>query len=322
MDIYNNFPLKDIIYYKIGGSAKFVLKILKREDLLEALEFVKKNKIRKVLPVGLGSNLLVSDNFFDGAVLWFAKSPKNEIILDSDGLVKTFASTLLDELIQFSFDNNLIGLEWAGGLPSTVGGALRGNAGAFGGEIKDNLYKAEIFELLDNGEFVQKEMMMSDLQFSYRNSIVKKNKNLIIGNCFFKLEKTDKKALENAKNIYFSYIEYRNQNHPVDFPSCGSVFKNITKKEEVSKILSIWVDVKDLVENNWHRKVSMGYVIKRLGFSNFTIGGAKVSERHANYIVNFNNAKFDDVFSIIEKIKDKFDDVFGFLPEVEVEIVK
>jgi len=322
MDIYNNFPLKDIIYYKIGGSAKFVLKILKREDLLEALEFVKKNKIRKVLPVGLGSNLLVSDNFFDGAVLWFAKSPKNEIILDSDGLVKTFASTLLDELIQFSFDNNLIGLEWAGGLPSTVGGALRGNAGAFGGEIKDNLYKAEIFELLDNGEFVRKEMMMFDLEFSYRNSIVKKNKNLIIGNCFFKLEKTDKKALENAKNIYFSYIEYRNQNHPVDFPSCGSVFKNITKKEEVNKILSIWVDVKDLVENNWHGKVSMGYVIKKFGFSGFTIGGAKVSERHANYIVNFNNAKFDDVFSIIEKIRDKFNDVFGFLPEVEVEIVK
>ena len=320
MRIYRNFPLSKILYYRIGGRAQLVIRIENKTDLLEALDFVKNNKIKRILPVGLGSNLLVSDKDFDGAVLWFSKGESSAIQLIGDNLIEAFSSVLLDDLIQFAFNKNLIGLEWAGGLPSTVGGAVRGNAGAFGGEIKDAIYKIETFELQENGEILEKEFRNSDLEFSYRDSFIKKKKNLIVATCFFELRPVDRQGLERAKQVYFSHIEYRNTHHPAQ-PSCGSVFKNIREKKEVEKIVNTWPDIKELVVNKWYNKVSTGFVINRLGFSGLRVGGAEVSKKHANYIVNIGGAKFDDVISIIERIRDKFSATFGFYPELEVEVV-
>ncbi|MEK7534140.1 MAG: UDP-N-acetylmuramate dehydrogenase [Patescibacteria group bacterium] len=322
MKLYKNFSLSKILYYRIGGNAQYLLKIENKTDLLEALDFVKKNQIKKVLPVGLGSNLLMSDNFFDGAVLWFSTSSKNEITQKDSGLIEAFSSVLLDDLIQFCFSKNLIGLEWAGGLPSTIGGAVRGNVGAFGGEIGKSVDKIEVFEIGANGEFVQKALKGSQLQFDYRDSLIKEHKNWIIGNSSFKLNNANKRTLGQAKETYLSYIEYRNKNHPMDSPSCGSVFKNITKKEEVEKIIDKWPDIKDLVVNKWYNKTSTGYVINRLGFSGYRIRGAEVSKKHANYIVNVGDAKFNDVYSIIQKVKEKFYKTFGFNPELEMEVVE
>lgn len=322
MHIYRNFSLSKILYYKIGGKAKFVLKIENKKDLLQALEFVRENNIEKILPLGLGSNILVNDKSFDGAVLWLSTSSKNRIKVKDSGLIEAFSSVILDDLIQFCFSKKLVGLEWAGGLPSTVGGAVRGNVGAFGGEISRSVDSIEVYDVRLDGEFVLKKLKSSDLEFDYRESLVKKHKNWIIGDSCFKLSNADDNSLSRAKEIYFSHIEYRNKNHPMDYPSCGSVFKNITKKEMVEKIIDRWPDIKELVDNKWYHKVSMGYVINRLGFSGFRIGGAKVSEKHANYIVNISNARFNDVVSIIEKIKDKFSQTFGFSPELEVEVVE
>jgi len=328
MKVYTNFPLKEILYYRIGGKAEFLLKIENKDDLLEALDFVGRNKIKRLLPIGFGSNLLVNDKPFDGAVLWFCKAEsfsKGEssgIKLIDDNLISAFASESLDNLIKFSFDNNLIGLEWAGGLPSTIGGAVRGNVGAFGGEISRSVDRIEVYDVTSDGEFVLKKLKSSGLEFGYRESLVKKNKNWIIGNCFFRLNIANDKSLAIAKEEYSSHIDYRNRNHPMEYPSCGSVFKNITKKGQVQKIIDKWSDIKDLVDNKWYHKASMGYVISRLGFSGFKIGGAKVSEKHANYIVNVSNAKFDDVYGIIDKIKEKFSKTFGFFPELEVEVVQ
>lgn len=321
MVIYQDFPLSEILYYKIGGKAKFVLKIENKKDLLQALEFVRENNIEKILPLGLGSNILVNDKFYDGVVLWFSKGGPPSMKLNGDNLISAFASESLDDLIKFSFDNNLIGLEWAGGLPSTIGGAVRGNVGAFGGEIKDIVNIVEIVRLLDKGYIIEK-LTKDQLEFGYRDSIIKCNKNLLVVSAEFRLQKASKEEVEKARGVYKSHIEYRNKNHPMEYPSCGSVFKNITKKEEVAKIISIWGDIKDLVSKKWYHKVSTGYVINRIGFSGFRIGGAKVSKKHANYIVNVQNAKFDDVYSIIEKIKDKFSQTFGFSPELEVEVVQ
>lgn len=320
MQIFRDFFLSEILYYKIGGSAKFVLKIENKEDLLEALDFVKNNKIKRVMPIGLGSNLLVNDDFFDGAVLWFSSTSKNSIVQKDGSIIEVFASSILDDLIQFAFNKNLIGLEWAGGLPSTVGGAVRGNAGAFGGDIGNIVNIVEIVKLLDDGYRIEK-LTRDQLEFGYRDSLIKRDKNLLVVNAEFRLQKASNDELEKAKKVYRDHIEYRNKNHPLEFPSCGSVFKNIRDEKEVEKIVNTWPDVKDLVINRWYNKVSTGYLINRLGFSGYKIGGAKVSEKHANYIVNLDNAKFNDVISIIEKIKEKFYKTFGFYPELEVEVV-
>lgn len=326
MFVYKDFPLAEILYYKIGGRAKFVLKIQDREDLLKALDFIRKEKIEKVLPVGFGSNLLVSDDFFDGAVLWFCRGESKGEINDqierkSDNLIEAFSSVLLDDLIQFSFKNKLVGLEWAGGLPSTVGGAIRGNAGAFGSEIKDSVSKVQVVDLFD-GKFHIEEFTNTDLQFSYRNSFIKQNRNLIVVSGVFQLTQATDSQIEEAKKVYHLHIEHRQKNNPLDYPSCGSVFQNITEKDKVEVVLIKWPDIEGLVREKWHGKVAMGYVIKRLGFSGFRIGGAEVSEKHANYILNKNHAKFTDVIGIIEKIKEKFYQDFNFYPELEVEVVK
>lgn len=322
MQVFKNFPLSKILYYKIGGKADFILKIQNKKDLLDAFEFIKKNKIKKVLSVGLGSNLLVSDKGFNGAILWFCKRELSIIKLKDDNTIEAFASEDLDEVIKFAFDNNLIGLEWAGGLPSTVGGAVRGNAGAFGGEIGGNVDEVEIFEVRSDGEYVQKTLKAQELKFGYRDSLIKQEKNLIIASCLFKLTKASEDELRIAKAEYLSHIDYRNKNHPMEYPSCGSVFKNIIKKDLIEKVIKVWSDIKKISDEKWHGKIAVAHIIQRLGFSGFTIGGAKVSEKHANYIVNFNNAKFDDVVEIIEKIKEKFSKTFGFYPDLEVEIVE
>lgn len=326
MNIYKDFPLAQILYYKIGGKAKFVLSIENKEDLIESIDFIEKNNIKKILTIGLGSNLLISDKPFDGAVLWFCKAESSSILASSivvrkDNLIEAFSSVILDDLIQFSFKNNLVGLEWAGGLPSSIGGAIRGNVGAFGGEIKDSVQKIEIIDLASSDLSI-KELDAADLQFSYRDSLIKKNKNLIVVKGFFQLTVADEQKVEEAKRIYHVRIEYRQKNHPLEYPSCGSVFKNITGSSEINKITEKWPDVYSLSQAKWHNKIAMGYVINRLGFSGLQIGGAQVSEKHANYIVNVNKAKFTDIISIIDKIKEKFSNTFGFLPELELEIVE
>ena len=318
MHIYKDFPLSDILYYKIGGRAKFVLKIENREDLKKALDFVQKNKIQKILPIGLGSNVLVNDKPFEGLVLWFSNG--KDSITGKDNKIEAFASAILDDVIQFSFANNLIGLEWAGGLPSTVGGAVRGNVGAFGGEIKNQIESIGVIDLNDSNHFIS-VLPNNKFQFSYRDSLIKRNKNLLVVSAIFKLKNASDEEVESAKKVYKEHIEYRKINHPMEYPSCGSVFKNIVEKEEVEKILSVWADARALSEQKWHNKVSMGYVINRLGFAGLQIGGAQVSTKHANYIVNRNNARFNDVLSIIGKIKEKFSSSFGFSPELELEIV-
>lgn len=322
MQIFNDFPLSEILYYKIGGVARCVLKIQTLTDVSEALHYVKSNNIKRVLPIGIGSNLLLNDEPFEGAILWFSKSESvTPQLISSVGDIEVFAANLLDDLIQFSFENNFIGLEWAGGLPSTIGGAIRGNVGAFGGEIKKSLISAQVLDIGSDSLEI-KTLMNEELQFSYRNSLLKQNKNLIVVSGLFQLQPAFQEELEKAKQEYFSHIQYRKDHHDMSYPSCGSVFKNIVEKEKVAKILEKWPDINDKVTNNWHGKVAMGYVIKRLGLSGFAVGGAQVSEKHANYVINKNNAKFTDVITIIKEVQKRVEAEFGFTPEPEVEIVE
>lgn len=237
MKIRRDVSLKDIVFYKIGGKARWLLDCASTEDILEAVEFVQTNKIEKFMVLGLGSNLLMSDADYNGAIIRIRKSGGSpDIRLTSDGLTVAFAGQTLDDLINFSFQHNLLGLEVLGGLPSTVGGAVRGNAGAFGTEMKDVIEKVSVLEVLD-GSFETKEFSQKECEFSYRDSIFKRSSNYIVLKGFFHLEKGTEEDIMKARKVYQEQIEYRKKNHPVEYPSCGSVFKNIREKEEVEKIL-------------------------------------------------------------------------------------
>ncbi len=322
MIIQKDFLLSQILWYKIGGKAKYLLEAQNSEDIKKALDFIEQNKIQKVFVTGLGSNLIFSDDFFPGAVIHIAglKKPIDNDFKKKDEFITVFAGITLDNLIQLSLANNLIGLEWAGGLPGTVGAGIRGNVGAFGKEIKDNLFSVDVLERKNTG-YIRKTLKRSDLHFSYRNSLVKENKNLIIVSVTFELKSANPQSLALARNIYRNNINYREKHHPLEYPSCGSVFKNISASDQVQKIISVWPDTKELVATKWHGKVSMGFIIERLSFSGYRVGNIQVSTKHTNFIVNLGAGKARDVVTIIKEIQNKVNETFGFTPEVEVEII-
>ncbi len=321
MQIYNNVPLSTILWYQIGGIAKTVLDVSSVEDLHEALSYVKENNISKVFVLGLGSNMLFPDEGFDGAIIRFLmQEDGNGVRILENNVVESFAGEFLDSVIQFGFEHRLAGLEWAGGLPGTVGAAVRGNVGAFGGEIKDIFVKAHCIKLHENGDYEEITLTRDEMEFAYRTSKVKAEKLIVLSAQFQLKEATDEELLA-AREVYYANITYRQDKHPLDYPNCGSVFKNISKKEEVEKVRSTWPDVSELIEGKWHGKVSMGYVVGRLGFKGHREGNAQVSEKHQNFIVNLGGAKAHEVKSIIAQIEEEMQEVFGFTPEVEIEIV-
>ena len=321
MQIHNDFDLSQVLWFRIGGKAKYFVQCESREDIFKALDFMEEKKPKRLFICGKGSNLIFTDEYFDGLVIQI-KTPKYPKITVEGTNVTVFAGETLDTLIQLAFNQKLIGLEWAGGLPGTVGAGVRGNVGAFGGEIKDSLVKAEVLQFDDKNIDVL-ELNNEDFHFGYRNSIVKENKNMIVTSATFHLtEAPDTPTLVKAKSVYAANIDYRKTNHPLEYPNCGSVFKNIKDPEEVKKIITIWPDIAPLVKEKWYGKVSMGYINTRLGFKGYTIGSAQVSEKHANFINNHGSATAKDVLTIIKHIQDMVKETFAIVPEVEVEIVK
>jgi UDP-N-acetylmuramate dehydrogenase len=214
----------------------------------------------------------------------------------------------------------LVGLEWAGGLPGDVGAAIRGNVGAFGGEIKDSVAEAEVFEIV-NARPRFRVLKRFELKFDYRSSIVKK-KGLGVLSAKFRLKKAEGGDMQRARQTYLNNSEYRRVRHPLEYPNCGSVFKNISDPEHIQKIIDVYPFLEDQIKRDWHGKVSMGYLMKRLDFSEFRVGDAMVSPKHCNFIVNLGHAKAKDVLDVIKSVQGKFRDTFGFIPEVEAEVVK
>lgn len=321
MQIYKSVPLSTILWYQIGGIADTVIDISSLEDLHEALKYTQENNINDIFVVGMGSNMLFPDEGFKGAIFRFLIQQDGQgIKKNSENIIEGFAGESLDSLIQFCFENGLVGLEWAGGLPGTVGAAVRGNVGAFGGEIKDSFIKAHCLKLLLKGGYEELTLTKDEMEFAYRTSKVKKEK-LIVISAQFELKIATPEELLKARETYYANILYRQDRHPLDYPNCGSVFKNVSEKENVDKTVSRWPEIKDLVNEKWHGKVSMGYLIDKLGLKGFRVGNAQVSEKHQNFIVNLGGAKAEDVKEIITTIENRVQNEFGFTPEVEIEII-
>ncbi len=321
MQIYNNVLLSTILWYQIGGIAKTVLDVASKEDVYEALNYIRDNHISKVFVIGLGSNLLFPDEGFDGVIIRFLMQEDGRgVRLLENNIIEAFAGEFLDSVIQFGFENGLSGLEWAGGLPGTVGAGVRGNVGAFGGQIEDSFIKAHCIRLSETGEYEEITLNLKEMEFAYRTCRVKTEK-LIVVSAQFQLKQSTPEELLTAREVYYENIRYRQENHPLDYPNCGSVFKNISNPKEIERILESWGDIRDLVNGKWHGKVSMAYVINRLGFRGRQIGGAQISEAHQNFIINKGGAKAHEVKNIIDEVMEEMQDNFGFTPEVEIEIV-
>jgi len=270
MKLQNNVQLKNYTTFRIGGPAKYFIEAKNKKEIIEALKWAKNNNLPFFI-LGGGSNLLVSDKGYNGVVIRVRNEKMEARNENSKCRIFVEAGSPLSKLVVFSLRKGLTGLEWAVGIPGTVGGAVTGNAGAFGGEMKDSVKTVEVF---DYAAMRVKKIKNKECGFGYRNSIFKKNTRLIILSCELLIEKGDKK---NIKEKIEKYLDYRQQKHPKE-PSAGSVFKRVGK--EPAAVL-----------------------IDRAGLTGKKFGKACVSQKHSNFIINSDGAKAEHVRRLIAFIK-------------------
>jgi UDP-N-acetylmuramate dehydrogenase len=307
-----NVSLKDLSNYKIGGEAAYFLEARKEQDLLEGIRewrAVSKDLSedeKKVFILGGGTNILFSDEGFKGLVI--------KISLDSmtaDGnRVLVGAGTLMSKLNDFCIENSLSGLEWAGGIPGTVGGAVRGNAGAFGGETKDNILSVTSLNLKDLNVIKRSNQ---ECEFSYRSSIFKtKATDEVIISASLGLKKGEREAIEKQIN---EKAEFRKAKHPLESPNAGSVFKNVPFES-----VPVWYknELQQYVKDDPIPVVPAAKIIFLAGLKGKRVGDAAVSDKHTNFIVNLGNAKARDVSDLIQIIKDKVRQKYGISLEEEI----
>lgn len=301
MKIKENISLKDYSTIRIGGTSKYFVEVNNKEDLKKLIDEI--DMPFRIL--GCGSNTLINEDF-NGLTIIF-KTTKPEILVEDkgcSGLVYTESSVLLSFLI--SKLKEFVGLEWGVGIPGTLGGAINGNAGAFNQSIGDNIVSVEVLEV---GKGI-KEFKNKDCKFGYRTSIFKNNPRLIILSAKFNLSKGSpvKKIKEN--------IEKRRNNYPYGF-SLGSVFKNYYGEVDAS-IFKKYPKIKEYYDKKGY--VSAGMLIEECGLKGFSIGDAQISTQHANFIINKQNAKAENVLKLINFIKKEVKKKFLIDLEEEIQI--
>lgn len=282
-DVLENEPLALHTTYKVGGKARYFVYPKNEIALMRLLKETKENQIKTKI-IGKGSNLLVSDDDYDGMVICLDRY-FNEVIFEKNK-VSVYAGQSIIYLAHEAMKRGLSGLEFASGIPGTVGGACFMNAGAYKSEMKDVV---EAVWVLKEGNCVW--ISVEECEFSYRNSIFKRNPDWVILAVRFHL--TPKDPLE-IKELMDSRRQRRMASQPLDKPSAGSVFKN-------PEDMPAWK------------------YIEESGLRGKCINGAKVSEKHANFIVNEREAKAQDIYDLIELIQKSVYEKFNVFLKAEVE---
>lgn len=270
--------------FKAGGKAKFYIKAKTVEDVINTVKISKENNI-PIVVLGNGSNILFKDEEFNGVVL--------KIELDTlkieENIITAEAGVKNAILGRKALDNNLQGFEFAAGIPGTIGGAIRMNAGAYGGEIKDIVQDVEY---LDYEDLKIKKITNKECNFEYRHSVFCENKNIILS-ATFKLENGIKEEIANRMN---EFAKSRKEKQPLEYPSAGSTFKRGT----------------DFITAK---------LIDECGLKGYQMGGAQVSEKHAGFIINKENATAKDIIDLVEYVKKTVKEETGKSIDLEVEII-
>lgn len=282
-NIFIDEPMKKHTSFKIGGVADIFIKVKSVQELQYIIEVAKKENILVTI-IGNGSNLLVKDNGIRGIVIML-NMDKIEI---EDTIVTVEAGVKLGFLAQKLLKEELTGFEFAAGIPGSIGGAVRMNAGAYGGEMKDIIVETKC--LTPSGEIVT--LSNEEQEFSYRHSIFMENRYIVL-ETKIKLQKGNKDEIKAKMD---DYAQQRKEKQPISLPSAGSTFKRGT----------------DFVTAK---------VIDECGLKGFSIGDAQVSTKHAGFVVNNGNATAEDVLRLIEHVQKVVLEKTGKKIELEIEVL-
>ncbi len=282
-----NEKLAKYTSFKIGGEADLLIFVNSYESVAELIVACKKYDIPYFV-LGKGSNVLISNQGISGVVFLFGED-FSQIKFLPDDKIYCQAGAMLSKLSFNAYKKGFTGLEFAHGIPGSVGGAVFMNAGAYGGEIYDVIESVVAVDLLGNVKTFEKD----ELQFSYRHSIFCEN-NYVILSAIFELKKGDNKEIK-AKMDEFACK--RKEKQPLEFPSAGSTFKRPDG-------------------------AFAGKLIEDCGLKGKKNGGAMVSDKHCGFVVNYDNATFFDVKELIEFIQKEVLEQTGYKLETEVKIIE
>ena len=296
--------------YRIGGPADFFVEVRTADEVLQVMTVLVKAS-EPYFILGGGSNLLVSDAGYRGAVVQLALRG----ISIEGGQVRAEAGAPTGLLAKSSVEAGLTGLEWAIGIPGTVGGAVRGNAGSFGSEIKDTIESVEVLVITD-GKVSRETWPAAKCEFGYRDSLLKRlDPAPIVLAATFALEPGDK---EKSKARMAEIMAKRKAHQPLSLSSAGCVFKNIDLKgdEDLSKLKR---DA-DIPEQFLAKKrIPSGWLIEQAGLKGAAVGQAKISDEHGNFCVNIGSATASDVVALVSLVKTKIRDAYGLELEEEIQ---
>lgn len=277
-------PMKNHTSFKVGGPAEILVIPEKAWQVISAVKLFKENNIPFFI-MGNGTNLVVKDGGYKGAVIKLTLL--NDIKVE-DNRIKAQAGAFLSNVSMEALKYSLKGMEFASGIPGTVGGAVTMNAGAYGPEIKDVIETAILVDYDGNIHCLSRD----ELELSYRHSIVQ-SKNYIVLEAVFALEKGDASAIKSRMD---ELNKRRMERQPLNYPSAGSTFKR-------------------------PEGYFAGKLIEDAGLKGFSIGGAKVSEKHAGFIINYNNACAKDIIELVKKVQEVVYEKFNVLLEPEIKII-
>lgn len=280
-------PLSRHTSFRIGGPCDVYVTCESADSFKEVYDLAIKEGL-KIYILGRGSNVLFSDDGFRGVVLSTEKL--NSVTVDGNKLIAECGASFT-QIAVVARDAGLTGLEFAYGIPGSVGGAVFMNAGAYGGQVSDCLVASTCYDPITGKiSYIEKE----EHKFGYRTSIYKHNPDRVILTAEFELVPSDKEAVREKMD---DFMGRRRDKQPLEYPSAGSVFKR-------------------------PEGYFVGQMVQELGLKGYTVGGAQVSEKHAGFIINVGGATCSDVLELIEYIKEKVYEAYGVMLECEVIQVK
>ncbi|KKP24706.1 MAG: UDP-N-acetylenolpyruvoylglucosamine reductase [candidate division TM6 bacterium GW2011_GWF2_28_16] len=300
MIIEKNISLKDKNWFKTGGNTKYFCQPTTEQEFTQSVDFANKNNL-EIFVLGDGANLLISDNGFTGLTI----NPKiNTIILNDNSLITAGAGVEIQDLINYSLDNNLLGLEDFSNIPGSIGGAVYINIHYFEKYLSDYLISAKVINS-KTGEILNVDKNW--FNFGYDQSKLQ-DKNYFLVSATFELKKCDNLEAAYAKGRRDEIIRYRQRQYPTK-NTCGSFFRNFHDHEVTLKI-------------DGKKMIFVAYYLDKLGIKgNLKIGGAQVSFKHANMIVTNDTATSQDVINLSQKIQELMFKTYGIKPVAECQLI-
>ena len=307
-DLQENISLANHTTFRIGGPARYFLTVKNEAEILAAIKFARENNLDFFI-LGGGSNLLVSDKGFGGLAI---KNQDSSFKIEGNK-INSGAGVFLGKILSESIENNLTGLEWAIGIPGTIGGAIAGNAGAYGHSISESVKKVRVLRPAD---LTFKDLSLNDCGFVYRGSIFKQTQDIIIS---VELELAAGDKASSQKSIKDILAQRQGKIPP--FPSAGSFFKNYRLQNKDYQVEPLIKKFPDLTRKIRSGKIGVGYLIEQCGLRGARAGGAMVAPEHANFIVNAGGATAADVLKLAELCQEKVREKFSIDLDIEKKLI-